>query len=105
MFNITEDIQSLTDFKKHTIQFISDLKKSGRPTVLTVNGKAEIVVMDASAFQKIQEQLEMEESVADIKQSLQDFENKKFSSANKVFRDLRKRITQPQKKISKAKHK
>ncbi len=72
MINITEDIQSLTDFKKHTIQFISDLKKSGRPRVLTVNGKAEIVVMDAAAFQKMQNQREPEESLSDIRQSWQD---------------------------------
>lgn len=105
MINITEDIQSLTDFKKHTIQFISDLKKSGRPTVLTVNGKAEIVVMDATAFQRMQERFEMEESVAEVRRSLQDFEAHKFSSADKVFGDLRKRITQPQKKVIKPKRK
>ena len=105
MINITEDIQSLTDFKKHTVQFISDLKKTGRPTVLTVNGKAEIVVIDAAAFQKIQEQIEIEESVAEIKQSLKDFENKKFSSANKVFSELKTRIIKPNKKITKAKRK
>ena len=105
MINITEDIQSLTDFKKHTIQFISDLKKSGRPTVLTVNGKAEIVVMDAAAFQKMQDRRELEESLSDIRQSWLDCEDGKYSSADKVFRDLRKRITKPKKKVIKTKSK
>ncbi len=103
MLNIIQDIRPLTDFKKNTVQFISVLKKSGRPTVLTVNGKAEIVVIDASAFQKMQERLEMEENLADIRQSWQDFEDGNYSSAEEVFEELKQRITQPQKKISKAK--
>ena len=103
MINITEDIHSLTDFKKHTNEFIGDLKKSGRPTVLTVNGKAEIVVMDAATFQKIQERIKIEESVLEIAQSLKDFDSGKFSTAENVFDDLKKKFTKSQKKSHRAK--
>lgn len=97
MINITEDIHSLTEFKKHTNEFIGDLKKTGRPTVLTVNGKAEIVVMDAATFQKIQEHIKIEEGVLEIARSLKDFESGKFSTAENVFGDLKKKITKSQK--------
>ncbi len=99
MINITQDIHSLTDFKKNTADFINALKKTGRPTILTVNGKAEIVVIDAAAYQKMQEQLEFEAAILEIDQSFKDFESKKSSSAKKVFGDLKTRITK-----SKIKH-
>jgi prevent-host-death family protein len=101
MINISEDIHSLTEFKKNTNEFISDLKKTGRPTVLTVNGRAEIVVMGAAAYQKIQEQLEFEETILEVNNSLKDFEAGKFSLAKDVFDDLKQRINKS-KKIAKA---
>ncbi len=92
MINITQDIHSLTDFKKNTHHFIHDLKKSGRPTVLTVNGKAELVVMDALTYQKMQERLEFETVVSEVNQSIRDFDDGKFSSSKTAFGDLKRRI-------------
>lgn len=34
------------------------LRRSGRPEVLTINGKAELVVQDAAAYQRLLEALE-----------------------------------------------
>ncbi len=47
------DIRSLTDFQRHTKAHLKRLKASGRPTVLTVNGKAELIVQDAAAFEEM----------------------------------------------------
>ena len=47
------DIRSLTDFQRHTKAHLRRLKASGRPTVLTVNGKAELIVQDAAAFEEM----------------------------------------------------
>ena len=91
MLNITQDIQSLTSFKNDTAKFISNLKKTGRPMILTVNGKSEVVIMDTSFYQKIQNQLELEQTMAEINRSLDDFENGRYSSAEEVFKSLRKR--------------
>ena len=46
-----EDIRSLTDFQRNTKSHLRRLKSTGRPEVLTVNGKAELIVQDASAFE------------------------------------------------------
>src|SRR5258708_4326808 len=51
MLDIARDIQSLSHFKRNTAQVIKQMKKSGNPVVLTVNGKAEVVVQDAAAYQ------------------------------------------------------
>jgi prevent-host-death family protein len=99
MINITEDIHSLTEFKKNTNGFISDLKKTGRPTILTVNGRAEIVVIAAAAYQKIQEQLEFEETISEVNNSLKDFKAGKFSLAKDVLNDLKREINKPNKKL------
>jgi PHD/YefM family antitoxin component YafN of YafNO toxin-antitoxin module len=46
-----EDIRSLTDFQRNTKAHLKRLKATGRPEVLTVNGKAELIVQDAAAFE------------------------------------------------------
>jgi PHD/YefM family antitoxin component YafN of YafNO toxin-antitoxin module len=46
-----QDIRSLTDFQRNTKAHLKRLKATGRPAVLTVNGKAELIVQDAAAFE------------------------------------------------------
>ena len=47
------NIHPLTDFKRHTADFVQRMQDSGDPLVLTVNGKARVVVQDAEAYQKL----------------------------------------------------
>jgi hypothetical protein len=47
-----QDIRSLTDFQRNTKSHLRRLKSSGRPEVLTVNGRAELIVQDASAYEE-----------------------------------------------------
>jgi len=53
-----EDIGSLTDFNRNTKAHLKRLRRTGRPELLTVNGKAEVVVQSASAYQKLIKSLE-----------------------------------------------
>ena len=53
MLDIAKDIQSLSHFKRNTADLMRQMKESGNPVVLTVNGKAEIVVQDAAAYQRL----------------------------------------------------
>ena len=53
-----EDIGSLTDFARNTKAHLSRLKRTGRPELLTVNGKAEVVVQSAAAYFRLIEALE-----------------------------------------------
>ncbi|NJL63119.1 MAG: type II toxin-antitoxin system Phd/YefM family antitoxin [Methylacidiphilales bacterium] len=52
------NIQPLTDFKRNVKQFIEQIKATKSPLVLTVNGRAEIVIQDASSFQEMMQRLE-----------------------------------------------
>ncbi|WP_414545425.1 type II toxin-antitoxin system Phd/YefM family antitoxin [Nostoc sp. CCY0012] len=60
MINL-EQIHSLTDFKRNVKQFLERIKATKSPLVLTVNGKAEVIVQDASAFQEMINRLERTE--------------------------------------------
>lgn len=50
---ITEDIRSITDLKRNTNSVLAQIHKTKRPIVLTVNGKAEAVLVDAKEYEKI----------------------------------------------------
>ena len=70
MLDVSKDIQSLSHFKRNTAGCLDQMRRSGHPLVLTVNGKAELVVQDAAAYQQLLERVEMVEflhkSKADI---------------------------------------
>ena len=72
MLNIVRDIHSLSSFKRNTSEFIQLMKETGQPVVLTVNGKAELVVQDAESYQKLLELLEQLETIAGIRKGLED---------------------------------
>lgn len=57
-----ENIRSLTDFRRHTKDYVGKLRESSLPLVLTVNGKAALVVQNAQAFQDRQERLQQVEA-------------------------------------------
>lgn len=61
MINL-ENIHPLTEFKRNVKQFIERIKATKSPLILTVNGKAEIVILDASSFQEMMQRLEHSEA-------------------------------------------
>jgi prevent-host-death family protein len=58
MIDVSQDIQSLTMFKRNSSGMMKRMKKTGRPLVLTVKGKAEAVVMDACVYQDLADHLD-----------------------------------------------
>ena len=50
---ITEDIRSITELKRKTNSILEQIHRTKRPVVLTVNGKAEAVLLDAKEYEKL----------------------------------------------------
>jgi prevent-host-death family protein len=50
--SLTEDIKSVSEFKKQIRQVFSQLHRTGRPVVITVNGRPDVVLLDATVFQR-----------------------------------------------------
>jgi prevent-host-death family protein len=87
MIDVTEDIHSLTTFKRNSSGLMKQMRKTGRPLVLTVNGKAEAVLLDAHAYQQVADQLD---AVAKIRQGLQEAEQRLGQPARDVFEEIRR---------------
>src|SRR4051794_21560991 len=54
-----KNIHSLSDFIRNAKSRIAQLKKSGEPAILTINGEAKAVVLSAEAYQKLKNDLEV----------------------------------------------
>jgi prevent-host-death family protein len=50
--SITEDIKSVSDLKKKTNEIFKQLHQTGRPIIVTVNGKPDAVLLDVEVFEK-----------------------------------------------------
>lgn len=64
------DIRSLTEFQRDTKSQLARIKRSGRPMVLTVNGKAAVVVQDAAAYQRLLDAADRAQAVSGIERGL-----------------------------------
>ena len=89
MLNINRDINSLSNFKRHTPEFIRQLKETGEPVVLTVNGKAEIVVQDSASYQRLLERAERAERMDSLKKSVQEMKDGLSIPAEDVLAEMR----------------
>jgi prevent-host-death family protein len=50
--SILEDIKSVSELKKQTNRIFKQLHKTGRPIIVTVNGKPDVILMDVEVFER-----------------------------------------------------
>ena len=93
-----KDIESLPAFKRNTTEYVKKIKESGNPLVLTVNGKAEIVVQDAESYQRMLEVLDRAETIEALREGLESVRQGKTMSLDKFDKEMRKRISAPKKR-------
>ena len=92
MVNLKQDIHPLTDFKRNTSEFMKQMKKTRRPVVLTVNGKAELVVQDAESYQQILDRLERFEAVEAIRLGIAAAEEGRVKPARQALAKLQEKL-------------
>jgi PHD/YefM family antitoxin component YafN of YafNO toxin-antitoxin module len=85
VLNLATDIQSLTTFRRSSADFIKHLKKSKRPMVLTVNGKAAAVVQDPEAYQRLLDIAARASAEEGIRQGLKDAKEGRIRPAREFF--------------------
>lgn len=95
MFDITKDVQALTTFRRKSAKMLRQLKKSHRPIILTVNGKAEAVVQDAKAYQRLLDLAARADSEEGIRQGLEDARKGRTRPAREVFAMMRSKYAIP----------
>jgi PHD/YefM family antitoxin component YafN of YafNO toxin-antitoxin module len=85
----TREIHPLTDFLRNHKAHVSRLKETHAPEVLTVNGKAEIVIQEAQSYQRMIERLQHMETLAAIQEGMASAERGELKPAAQVLDEMR----------------
>ena len=86
------DIHTLDSFRRKTKQHVERLQETGRPEVLTVNGKPSVVVQDAAAYELQMEKVEVLEALAEsVKQADKGDVHDARKAVRKLLEELRVR--------------
>ncbi len=91
MLDLTKDIQPLTTFRRKSAQFLRQIKRSKRPVILTVNGKAAAVVQDAEAYQNLLDIAARADVLEAIRQGVEDVAHGRTRPAREVFQEIRRK--------------
>jgi PHD/YefM family antitoxin component YafN of YafNO toxin-antitoxin module len=94
---LSRDIESLTKFKRNTPTLLKQLKKTKEPMVLTIKGKASIVVQDAEAYEELLRIKDRVEMIAGVKRGLESMRKGKGRDAEEFFDELFKEFNIPNK--------
>jgi PHD/YefM family antitoxin component YafN of YafNO toxin-antitoxin module len=89
MLDINRDINSLSNFKRNTPEFLRQLKETGHPVVLTINGKAELVVQDTASYQRLIELAGRAEEMELTRQSVAEMKAGKGRPAEEMLAEMR----------------
>jgi len=88
MMNNFEDVNSLSHFKQNPSEAIEQLEKSGKPLVLTEEGKAKIVVQDAKSYQQFLDTIDLAESIICIRKGLDAMNKNEEQSIEEAFAEI-----------------
>lgn len=91
MLDITKDIHSLTTFRRRSGDFMKQLRRTKRPVVLTVKGKAAAVVQDAEAYQRLLDAAARGSAEEGIRQGLEDSRTGRVRRAREFFDEFESR--------------
>lgn len=69
-FNVAEDILPLTDFKKKTKEVLGHMDDTGRPVVLTINGKPEYALVDIGQYAREMQDYELLKQLVSAERSI-----------------------------------
>ena len=88
MLDITKDIQSLTTFRRRSGDFMKQLRKSKRPVILTVRGRAAAIVQDAESYQRLLDIAARADAREGIRQGLEQARAGKGRDAEEFFAEF-----------------
>lgn len=89
MIDITEDIQSLTQFRRESASILKRLRKTKRPLVLTVKGRAAAVVQDAESYQRLLDIAAKADAREGIRQGLEDARRGRTRPVEEFFAEFK----------------
>lgn len=88
-------IHPVTDFVRNYKSYLTRLKQTRRPEVLTVNGVAECVLVDAKTFQEMQESAEVARFVRAVNEGIESMASGESVASEEAFKEMRSRLGLP----------
>ena len=88
--NLSEDIRSVTDLKRKTKEILNQVHRTKRPVVLTLNGKANAVLMDTTTYEKHLKAANMARLLAQAEQDVASGHTRSMRTFLKEFKRARK---------------
>lgn len=85
------EVRSVTEFQRNIKEYIGRLREKKTPLVLTVNGRAELVVQNAESYQLMLDRLERAETVAAIRHGMEQTERGEAIPLEEAEKRLRKK--------------
>jgi len=83
----SEDIRSVTELKRNTREILNHLHATGRPVILTVNGRADSVLLDVRQYEKNLRAVNLAKLIAPAEQ---DVEKGKIRSAQDFLKEFKR---------------
>ncbi len=83
-----ENIHALTDFTRNARLYTRRLKETGLPEVLTVNGKAQLIVQDAKSYQALLSLAAQADHMLKMRESILEMEQGKVHDFDEVSAEL-----------------
>ncbi|MBE7538026.1 MAG: type II toxin-antitoxin system Phd/YefM family antitoxin [Opitutaceae bacterium] len=80
-----QDIFPLSDFQRNTRMHLQRMKRNRRPSILTVNGKAEAVVIDAAVFEEMRDRIEYLDNIEKLQIAIREADEEKLVSTADAF--------------------
>ncbi|WP_166442859.1 type II toxin-antitoxin system Phd/YefM family antitoxin [Phragmitibacter flavus] len=84
-----EDIHALTEFQRNAKAHLARVNRTGRPEVLTVNGKAEAVLLGRRSYEQVLEALEELGTLKAIRRGISEMEGGQTLDAATAHQRLR----------------
>ena len=91
----TQDKSTLHEFSSDPAAFLERLRRTGEPLTLTVDGEGEVVVQDADTFRRHSEHVERLETLAAIREGLEDIAAGRTRPAREVMMELARKHNLP----------
>ncbi|MBI4605588.1 MAG: type II toxin-antitoxin system Phd/YefM family antitoxin [Planctomycetes bacterium] len=86
------DIHTLTEFKRNSSELIERLEASGRPQVLTVEGRPKVVVLCVDAFERLAAHADLAQATEGVRRGLEDVKAGRTMSLKEFEAKLRQRL-------------
>jgi prevent-host-death family protein len=87
---LDRDIKPVSDFRANAAELIDQVRRSGRPLVLTQRGHSAAVVLGVAEYERLVEEIEV---LSDIRTAVRQIEEGKGVSNRDAKAELRRRLS------------